>query len=103
MDAEMVDADDDKSPDGEIIDGELVESDLELAAEAAEESTSEAAEVVEHDIAALVAERDQYKDIAMRLQADFENYRKRVASQNDIEVERATGRIAEGLDRKSVV
>ena len=35
--------------------------------------------VVEHDIAALLAERDEFKDIALRLQADFENYRKRVA------------------------
>ena len=30
---------------------------------------------------ALLAERDQYKDIAQRLQADFDNYRKRVATQ----------------------
>lgn len=103
MDAEMVDADDESTSaaaDGaadEIVDGELVERELDLAAEAAEESTSAAAETVEHDIDALVAERDQYKDIALRLQADFENYRKRVATQNDIEVDRATGRIAEAL------
>lgn len=104
MDAEMVDADDestsaatDNGAADEIVDGELVERELDLAAEAAEESTSEAAETVEHDIDALVAERDQYKDIALRLQADFENYRKRVATQNDIEVDRATGRIAEAL------
>jgi len=37
---------------------------------------------VEHDIDALLAERDEYKDIALRLQADFENYRKRVAQQS---------------------
>lgn len=104
MDAEMVDADDestsaaaDNGAADEIVDGELVERELDLAAEAAEESTSAAAETVEHDIDALVAERDQYKDIALRLQADFENYRKRVATQNDIEVDRATGRIAEAL------
>ena len=29
------------------------------------------------DVAALVAERDQYKDLAQRVQADFENFRKR--------------------------
>lgn len=105
MDAEMVDADDESTSSAatdngaadEVVDGELVERELDLAAEAAEESTSEAAETVEHDIDALVAERDQYKDIALRLQADFENYRKRVATQNDIEVDRATGRIAEAL------
>jgi molecular chaperone GrpE len=86
MDAEMVDAGDETSPASQ--DAEL------LAAEAASE---EAAEVVEHDIEALIAERDQYKDIALRLQADFENYRKRVTTQTDFEVDRATGKIAEGL------
>ena len=35
-------------------------------------------QLVEHDIDALLAERNQFKDIALRLQADFENYRKRV-------------------------
>lgn len=53
--------------------------------------------VVEHDIAALLAERDEFKDIALRLQADFENYRKRVAQVQADEVDRATGRIAEAL------
>jgi molecular chaperone GrpE len=85
MDAEMVDAADDTSP---------ASTDELVAAEAA---TEEAAEVVEHDIEALVAERDQYKDIALRLQADFENFRKRVATQTEFEVDRATGRIAEAL------
>jgi molecular chaperone GrpE len=86
MDAEMVDAGDE--PTSPASEDEL------LAAEAA---TEEAAEVVEHDIEALVAERDQYKDIALRLQADFENYRKRVTAQTDFEVDRATGKIAEAL------
>ncbi|MFV0534486.1 MAG: nucleotide exchange factor GrpE [Cumulibacter sp.] len=49
------------------------------------------------DIAALIAERDQYKDAAIRLQADFENFRKRSATQNAGEVDRATGRLAEAL------
>ena len=52
---------------------------------------------VEHDINALLAERDEYKDIALRLQADFENYRKRVAQQSTDDVDRATGKIAEAL------
>ena len=38
------------------------------------------AEAIQHDISALLHERDQFKDIAMRLQADFENYRKRQAA-----------------------
>src|SRR5688500_5137055 len=52
---------------------------------------------IEHDIEALLSERDSFKDIALRLQADFENYRKRVAAQQADEVDRATGRFAEAL------
>jgi molecular chaperone GrpE len=43
------------------------------------------------------AERDEFRDMALRLQADFENYRKRVATQQGDEVDRATGRLAEAL------
>lgn len=87
----MVDGDDaaDAST-GTVADTEVAESDAAQAAEAAES-------VVEHDIEALLAERDSFRDIAQRLQADFENYRKRVAAQTADEVERATGRLAEGL------
>jgi molecular chaperone GrpE len=53
--------------------------------------------IVEHDIAALLAERDEFKDNALRLQADFENYKKRVAQVQSDEVDRATGRLAEAL------
>ncbi len=60
-------------------------------------AADEAELVVEHDIESLLAERDSFRDIAQRLQADFENYRKRVAAQTADEVERATGRLAEGL------
>jgi molecular chaperone GrpE len=56
-----------------------------------------AAEAVSSDITALAAERDQFKDIALRLQADFENYRKRVQTQTADDVERATGRLVEAL------
>ena len=52
---------------------------------------------IEHDLVALLAERDSFKDIALRLQADFENYRKRVAGQQQDEIDRATGKIAESL------
>ncbi|MFN8021342.1 MAG: nucleotide exchange factor GrpE [Acidimicrobiales bacterium] len=60
-------------------------------------AVAEAEAVVEHDVVALLAERDQFKDIALRLQADFENYRKRVATQQSDEIDRATGKIAESL------
>ena len=49
------------------------------------------------DVAALVAERDQFKDAAMRVQADFENFRKRSATQAAGDVDRATGRLAEAF------
>ncbi|MCB0983295.1 MAG: nucleotide exchange factor GrpE [Ilumatobacter sp.] len=52
---------------------------------------------VADDVAALLAERDQFKDIALRLQADFDNYRKRMATQQADEVQRATGKMAEAL------
>ena len=62
-----------------------------------EMAVTEAETAVENDIEALQAERDSYKDIALRLQADFDNYRKRVVTQQTDEVQRATGRIAEAL------
>jgi molecular chaperone GrpE len=52
---------------------------------------------VVYDVPALIAERDAMKDLAMRVQADFENYRRRIATQHAAEVDRATGRLAEAL------
>lgn len=60
-------------------------------------AVTDAEQSVEHDLAALLAERDQFKDIALRLQADFENYRKRVATQQQDEIDRSTGKLAEAL------
>jgi len=62
-----------------------------------EEATEESAELVEQDIEAVLAERDSFKDIALRLQADFENYRKRVSAQQVDEIDRATGKLVESL------
>ncbi|MFZ9628456.1 MAG: nucleotide exchange factor GrpE [Ilumatobacteraceae bacterium] len=56
-----------------------------------------AAAAVEHDVEALLVERDTFKDVAQRLQADFDNYRKRVAAQTADEVQRATGKMAESM------
>src|SRR5580765_9068162 len=52
---------------------------------------------IEHDLGALLAERDQFKDIALRLQADFDNYRKREAKDRADAIDRATGKVAESL------
>ena len=51
----------------------------------------------ELNIIEVVKERDEFKDIALRVQADFENYRKRAATQLADEVDRSTGRIIESL------
>jgi molecular chaperone GrpE len=56
-----------------------------------------AAEPLELDIVGLLAERDQFKDIALRLQADFENYRRRMSAQRNEEIDRATSRLVEDL------
>ena len=70
----------------------------EEAAPAEEAAVSSPAEPsVEAVLAALQAERDQYKETAQRVQADFENYRKRAHAQQADQVDRATGRLASVL------
>ena len=49
------------------------------------------------DVPALLAEREEFKGMAQRIQADFDNYRKRVAVQSLAEADRAAGRLAEAL------
>jgi len=82
-----------------MVDGEapITESVDEPVAESDDASGVVVEDAVELDAATLLAERDSFRDIAQRLQADFENYRKRVSSQTADEVERATGRLAEAL------
>ena len=70
------------------------------AAEAAADSVDDSLAEFEAELSELdsiSAERDQFKDIALRLQADFDNYRKRVAAQQQSEIDRATGKLAESL------
>ena len=70
---------------------------------AADEPTQPPAELASPEfsvtdvVSAIEKERDEMREIALRLQADFENYRKRVASQHAEDVNRATGKIAEAL------
>ena len=70
---------------------ETVEQPEEGAADVVEEL------LVEYDIETLLAERNEFKDIALRLQADFENYKKRMTQTQSDEIARATGRLAESL------
>jgi molecular chaperone GrpE len=92
----------DEAGNEEAVDRAGGEQPVTLSADVAEAAASadsvEAEEAaVEQDVQALLAERDSYKDIALRLQADFENYKKRVLAQRADEVDRATGRLAEAL------
>jgi molecular chaperone GrpE len=52
---------------------------------------------IEADLAALLRERDDALDVARRLQADFENYRKRVLREQTTLVERSTVGLVEAL------
>ena len=67
---------------------EAAESDVELVEDVQDV-------LAELNIDEVVKERDEFKDIALRVQADFENYRKRAAVQLTDEVDRSTGRIVE--------
>jgi molecular chaperone GrpE len=65
--------------------------------DAGEGDVEAAAEVVEHDLASLSAERDDYLATLRRVQADFENYRKRVMKEQTALVERASEGLVERL------
>ena len=51
----------------------------------------------ESEVDVLTREVNQFKDTALRLQADFENYRKRVTAQQSVEIDRAAGKVVESL------
>jgi molecular chaperone GrpE len=63
-------------------------------------AAAEHAEQVEHDLEHLVArakERDEYLALAQRTQADFENFRKRMARANAEAVDKGVRKLAEAL------
>ena len=68
-----------------------------LAGDSDTESTEELASEIASEIVELSEQRDQYRDLAQRVQADFENYRKRVQAQMQDEADRATARLAAAL------
>lgn len=77
------------SADGGLSDGGDAEEEAQIL--------EQAAAVVEGDIVAIAAERDEMRALAQRLQADFENYKKRVAKQQADSVERAAESLVEKL------
>ena len=76
----------------EILDAEVVEDDLEPDADVVE------ADAVELDpLAAAEAQRDEYLDSLRRLQAEFENYKKRVVKQQADQGSRAAAALVDKL------
>src|SRR5206468_1916109 len=71
----------------------------EMAGAAVDLATAQAAAEIEVDIevAGVARERDEYLDALRRLQADFENYKKRVEKQKIEHVERAMGQLVSKL------
>ncbi|MGH9027066.1 MAG: nucleotide exchange factor GrpE [Acidimicrobiia bacterium] len=66
-------------------------------ASAAEVTEAEAAAAVEADLAGLQNERDDLRSTLQQVQADFENYRKRMLREQTALVERATEGLVEQL------
>lgn len=81
----------------------MSESHEEPVVESVLEDSTQDSTVVETTITTEVSiedvakERDEFKDIALRVQADFENYRKRAATQMSDELDRALGKLVEQL------
>src|SRR5215471_14226784 len=66
--------------------------------DALEDASSEAAEADLHaDLAAMAKERDEMRGLAQRVQADFENYRKRMLREQTEAVTRANESMVEQL------
>ena len=65
---------------------------------AEDEATPEDAEAdFEADLGALARERDDFRELAQRVQADFENYRKRMLREQTEKIERANESLIEQL------
>jgi len=80
------------SPETPPTDDELLE-----AMAAAEQGLEDADAIGEIDIALVVAERDEFRDTMLRVKAEFDNYRKRVAREQEELRERANENLAEKL------
>jgi molecular chaperone GrpE len=81
--------------DGDAVNDRLNEFEDELTPQELEVAEAQAA--VEADLAQLAGERNELVDTLRRVQADFENYRKRVLREQTSLVERATERLVEDL------
>ena len=75
--------------DGEATEAEDVFSTAAGAVENMATEVQEAEEQLTDDVAAIAAERDEFRALAQRIQADFENYKKRIIKQQTEHLERA--------------
>src|SRR5207302_2127203 len=74
------------------------EPDEVVATEAGVDEAVEAAEqAVATDLGQLARERDEYRELAQRIQADFENYKKRILKQQTEHLERAAETLVDKL------
>lgn len=84
---------DDLSLDDEVVEGELLDDDLNPPTAPAEVSV----ESLVADLERVTAERDQFRDAYQRAAADFDNYRKHAQRRLDDQVARTSGAIVERL------
>src|SRR5919108_6454337 len=54
-----------------------------------EGAVADAEQVLVDDLQTIARERDEYRELAQRIQADFENYKKRIIKQQTDHLERA--------------
>jgi molecular chaperone GrpE len=85
----------DPAPVDPQIDAQLEAEDV--AAEADADAARSSVEELIVDLERTTAERDEYLDLARRTQAEFENYRKRVANQAADDLARATAGLVDAL------
>jgi molecular chaperone GrpE len=76
---------------------EVTEAVADSSEEPVDAEVERAEAAVEGDIARIAAERDDYLDALKRLQADFENYKKRILKQQTEHLERAAETLVEKL------
>ena len=90
-DGAPVTAPDNEAPDDEVLDAELVD-------EPVTDAAVQNADLFESDpLAVALAERDEYLDSLRRLQAEFENYKKRVLKQQSDQMARAAASLVDKL------
>ena len=91
VDATVVDAEivGDETPSADATAGSPVDAAPDSTADAPDDDLAEAEAAISSDFQALARERDEYLEALRRLQADFENYKKRMMRQQTATLERA--------------